>query len=104
MHNKKFLFILQATCFGSILNHHQAFSKNVNMESLKMQYNANLPLTLKYIINLHKYVKGCLIQDALIKKYAGIAATKLPFQVPAAVDVCCLTSSDNFNNPVSNNP
>jgi hypothetical protein len=102
-HNKSFIFILWATNFGSILSHHQAFSTNVDTESLKLHYNGDLPLTLKFVIYVYKHVNSCLIQDAFIKKYAGNAVIKLPLQVPEAVDVC-LTSTNNFNKLVSNNP
>lgn len=35
-HNMKFSFNLQQTCFGSVLSHHQAFSKISDAENLKL--------------------------------------------------------------------
>jgi hypothetical protein len=52
LHTTEYIFILQASYFGSILSHLQAFSKKVNTEILKLHYDVNLPFTLQYIINM----------------------------------------------------
>jgi hypothetical protein len=49
----------KATCFSSILSHHQTFSKNDYTESLKLHLYTDLWHTCITIrINTHKYVKG----------------------------------------------